>query len=80
MNKETVDKAIRHEIELFKVYAIFIISLGTGSISLIFRSDFPENKIILFLFVIGVLIFIIFGFGFIQSFLKIRKLSKKLQA
>jgi len=78
MDKETVDKKLKHEIEMFKVYTIFIIVIGTGNISLLLKSGFLQNKIEYFILISGVFIFLIFVVAFVQSFFKIKQLFKKL--
>jgi len=89
MDKEIIDKQIKNEIELFKVYSFLLVALTTGisfiviSKSLIdqFISDYIRvnvDKIILILFIIGIIAFFVVFVTFMGSFIKIRKLTKKL--
>jgi hypothetical protein len=80
MDKELIDKEIKHEVELIKVFTVFIISLGTGDMSLLIRDDFFENRIAFYSFIAGVIPFIIFVRSFILSYLKIVRLIKQLRS
>ncbi|MCH8317233.1 MAG: hypothetical protein IIA88_01850 [Bacteroidetes bacterium] len=89
MDKEIIDKRIKNEIELFKVYSFLLVSLTTGvSVIIISKSFIDEfisdyirvnvDKIIFILFIIGIISFIVVFVTFMGSFIKIRKLTKKL--
>ena len=78
MNKETIDKKVKIELELFKIYSFFLIGLVTGIASILFRNAFYDNKIILIALIIGIVFLIFTGTVGIISYIKIYKFTKKL--
>jgi hypothetical protein len=78
MDKEIIDKKIKHKIELFKVYAIFVIALGSGNVSLFLFNKGAQTKDEFYLLVAGIVLFIMFVILFVRSYIIIVQLLKKL--
>ena len=73
-----MDKEIlKTEIELLKIYSLFVIVLTTGIISFLLRDDFFDNKIVLILSIIGTLILFAIFHPFLKTYFQIKKTLKK---
>jgi len=79
MDKEIIDKQIKNEIELFKVYAFFLVGLITAIINFVIRYIEKNEKFILILLEVGSVFLILVSFFIIVSYIKIIKLTKKLK-
>jgi len=77
MNKETVEKKLNTEIELFKIFAAFLIALIAG-ISTIIISKTYTDKYVLYLLYIGTIAFFVVFVYCIYIFFRIKKLYKFL--
>jgi len=73
MDKEN----LKTEIELLKIYALFVIVLTTGIISFLLRDDFFDNKIVLMLSIIGTFILVAILQPFLKTYFQIKKTIKK---
>lgn len=78
MDKETVEKKIKYALELFKVYTILLIAVGTGVLGLLLKNSSLETVVEKYLLVIGIVSFIVLTFVFVRSFIIINKLYQKL--
>ena len=90
MDKEIIDKQIKNEIELFKVYSFLLVALITGISGIIISKSFIDefisdyirievDKIILILLIIGIITFSVMLIVSIASYINILKLTKKLK-
>ncbi len=82
MNEQNnIDRKLKIELELFKIFAIFVIAITTGFASVLYNIfDNTKNYNYTFLFVLLFisLIFLIFSFiTLTKSYLKIKKIQKK---
>lgn len=75
---ESTEHKVKYEIELFKVFAIFVIALGTGLVSLFLNSALLINFKITLLFTFGLILFIVFIFVWIYFLVRIIKRIKNL--
>jgi len=78
MDTEKIEKKIEIEIDLFKMYSVFLIGLITGITTIIFEEQFYQNKIKLIVLILGLLFLTFVIFVFVKSYIKIYKLTKKL--
>lgn len=78
MDKETTDKILKAEIQLFQIYAFFLIGLVTGIVTILINNEFYEGIILIILNTGIVFLLIIIAF-LIFTFIKIRKLIKILK-
>ncbi|MBI4645975.1 MAG: hypothetical protein HY738_05105 [Bacteroidia bacterium] len=78
MDKDIIEKKLKYELELLKIYAFFIAVTGTGTISSLLRENFPATKKELMFIVLGIIIFVTFVILGITSFIRIKQLYKKL--
>jgi len=69
---------LKAEIELFKIYAIFLIGLITGISTILLKREF-DNTIAMLLLLIGGLFLFGVVIVFIQSYFTIKKLIKFLK-
>ena len=76
--KEILKKDIEIELELFKIYSLFLVGLITGVAGLLLKNDNgnPFTKGLLF---IGIFFLLSMGIIFLRSFFKIRKLRKQFK-
>jgi hypothetical protein len=75
MDKEIIARELKTEIELFKVYSLFLISDTAGISSIIINKTYSDMFVKLLLG-IGFFFLIVFGVLIIDSFIRIKKLSK----
>ena len=78
MDMQSIEKKIKYEIELFKVYALFIFGIGAGNISLYLTKAYIKDITLLVIFIIGILLFIFLIYLLVDSFIRIKKYYKKL--
>lgn len=76
MNKEIIERKLKAEIELFKIYSLFIIGLITGISSLLLKDKFYDNNIVLILLIIGFVFLIAVTIIFIKYLHQIKILTK----
>ena len=76
--EEIKEKLINERI-FFNVYSFFTAGLTTGIVSLVLRDDFGSNKIVLILFIYGILFLIFTIIALIHSYTKINEITKKLR-
>jgi len=90
MDKEIIDKQIKNEIELFKVYSFLLVALTTGISGIVISKSIIDefisgyigvnvDKFILILLFGGIIIFLVILILFIYSYIKILNLTKKLK-
>ena len=79
MDKEIIDKRIKNEIELIKMYSFFLIGLITGVVNFVIRYIEKDEKFILNLLIIGFAFLSLVIYMFVSSFIRIKKLTKKLK-
>lgn len=79
MDKEIIDKQIKNEIDLFKVYAFFLVGLITGNTNLVIRYIEKNEIFILNLLLIGIVFLLIVVIIFVISLIRIKKLTKTLK-
>lgn len=79
MDKETLKEIIKNEIELLKIYSAFIIGLVPGIVHFFIKYLSNYDKLSLYLLLGGLLFLIIVAIAFINSFIKIIKLTKTLK-
>lgn len=78
MDKETTDKILKAEIQLFQIYSFFLIGLVTGITTILINNEHYEGMILIILYTGVVFLFILIPF-FIYTLIKIRKLIKILK-
>ena len=78
MDKETTDKILKAEIQLFQIYSFFLIGLVTGIATILINNEHYEGMILIILYTGVVFLFILIPF-FIYTLIKIIKLIKILK-
>jgi len=80
LNKEIIDKKLKAELELFKMYSIFLIAISTGFTGILYKIfDINNNYNSVFLLFLSIIAFIILLTAFrfvIRSHNKIKMLTK----
>lgn len=76
MNKEIIEKKLKTELELFKIYSFFLIGLITGISTIIIGKTYTD-KYVLYLLISGTLILVVIFFAFFRSYFRIIKLTKQ---
>jgi len=80
-NKEGIDKNLNTELELFKIYAVFVIASSTSTASILYKLFANIIKynlnFLIFIFIISVILTIIAWYLLVKSYFKIKKLQKK---
>ncbi|MCH8319057.1 MAG: hypothetical protein IIA88_11290 [Bacteroidetes bacterium] len=78
MDKETTDKILKAELQLFQIYSFFLIGLVTGIATILINNEHYEG-IILIILNTGIVFSFILGGFLLHTFIKIRKLIKILK-
>ena len=78
MDKDYLKEAIRTDMDFLKLFALFIIGLVTGDVSLILKISLNEqqNNIEIFLLIIGLILFFAF---FVISAIVVLSILKNLK-
>ena len=77
MDKEIIDKKLKAQIDLFKIYSVFLIGLISGITGILLQNEL-NNNIFVTLLIIGFIFFIIVVIIFIRTLFIIYKLINKL--
>ena len=78
MNTEFVKESLKTEIELFKIYSVFVIALVSAIGGILLKDDLNNNDIEITLLIIGSIFLFSVSIIFLRSILKIKKLVKFL--
>ena len=80
MNNKIIDKKLKAELELFKMYSIFLIATSTGFTGILYKifdvNNTYNSVFLLFLLMSAAIISIIAGYFVIRSHNKIKMLTK----
>ena len=75
MNKEIIERKLRTEIELFKIYSFFLIGLITGISTIVIGKTYTDKYVFNLLVIGAIFLFVVF-FAFFRSHIRIIKLTK----
>ncbi|MCH8318482.1 MAG: hypothetical protein IIA88_08305 [Bacteroidetes bacterium] len=76
MSKEDIEKLIKIKIDLLKIYLLLLVGLITAEINFLLRYIENNEKIILYLFILGLILLIIIAFIANKTHSKIKELIK----
>ena len=63
MKEQQIERALKAELDFFKMYVVFVIGLATGDVNLLLRDDVNNSLLIKVLFATGsLLLFVAFLF------------------
>jgi len=76
MNKDTIERKLKAELVLFQMYVILFIGLVTGETTLLLEYLKNNEKIVLYLLIIGLIFLSFILFMIVRSYFSIKKLTK----
>ena len=79
MDKEDIDRLIKVEMDLFKIYVLLLVGFITGNISFLIRYIEKKEMYILVFFLLGILSFFIIIYLTYHTYSIILKLIKELR-
>ena len=75
-NKEKIERKIKIELELFKMYCFFLIGLVTGIYSILISEIYNTNQVAFVILIIGIVFFLVVTILLVNSYIKLNKLKK----
>lgn len=79
MEKENVEKLLKVEIDLFKVYSFFLAGLIAGDVNFLLKYFAEKEEIILYLLIIGLVALVYSAYLVMKTFIIIIKLKKEFK-
>lgn len=76
MSDKIIDRKLKAELDLIKIYAVFLFGLIPGNINLLYRYSNGTDVMTLLFFISGIILFIFILITFLKSYFTINKLTK----